>query len=202
MEEPRYKLKTAPIFDPLSLDELKRNLRIGTQDEDDNSQDEYLDEILDAVVADVQTILGRQLARATYTAYLDNFPEEDLNGHYDLEITLGPVAAISSVKYYNSSNVLTTMSASDYQLDNVELTARLRFLNTYDLYPDKMNAIEIEFTTGWENAGSIPKEIKDAIILLATERYLNPENASLNFGMSLRVTAAERKLRSYKIMRF
>jgi uncharacterized phiE125 gp8 family phage protein len=196
MEEPRYKLKTAPIFEPVTITELKHNLRIGTQDEDDDSQDEYLQEILTAVIDRVQTDIGRQLARATYTLYLDEFPATDLL------ITMGPVAAISSVKYYNTSNVLTTMAAADYQLDNIELTSRLRFLETYDLYADKMNAIEIEFTNGYTDAASIPKNLKDAVILLATDRYLNPENTMLNFGMSMRQTAAERLLRNYRVQRY
>jgi len=103
MEEPRYKLKTAPIFAPVELAQFKRNLRIGTQDEDDDSQDLYLQEILDNIIDEVQTDIGRQLARATYTMYLDDFPDTDL------QITLGPVAAISTVKYYNSVNTPTTM---------------------------------------------------------------------------------------------
>jgi uncharacterized phiE125 gp8 family phage protein len=197
MEEPRYKVKTAPIFSVLELDQLKRNLRIGTQDEDDNSQDEYLQEILDNTIELVQTDIGRQLARATYTLYLDGFPDSK-----EMLITLGPVAAISSVKYYNSSNVLTTMAVSDYMLDNILLSARLKFVNIYSVYSDRLNGVEIEFTNGWATAAEIPKDIKDAIILLATERYLNPENAMLNFGMGVRQTAAERILRKYRVQRF
>lgn len=198
MEEPRYKLKTAPVFDPVSLDQLKRNLHI---DLDDHSQDEYLTEILYSVIDGVQEDIGRQIARATYTMYVDYWPALDKYGYCDLLITLGPVSEISTVKYYNASNVLTTMTASDYQLDNVELTGRLRFLNTYDLY-DKMNAIEIEFTNGWTDAASVPKDISDAIILLSTDRYLNPENPALNFGFGTKLSVAERKLRKYRIQRY
>lgn len=196
MEEPRYKLKTAPIFAPVELAQFKRNLRIGTQDEDDDSQDLYLQEILDNVIDEVQTDIGRQLARATYIMYLDDFPSEDL------PITLGPVNTISTVKYYNSSNTLTTMSSADYLLDNVLLTGRMRFLNTYSVYSERLNGVEIEFTNGWATAAEIPKDIKDAIVLLATDRYLNPENQMLNFGMSVRQTAAERKLRKYRVQRY
>lgn len=196
MEEPRYKLKTAPIFAPVELAQFKRNLRIGTQDEDDDSQDLYLQEILDNVIDEVQTDIGRQLARATYTMYLDDFPSGDL------PITLGPVGAVNSVKYYNSSNVLTTMSSSDYLLDNVNLTARMRFLDTYNVFSERLNGVEIEFTNGWATAAEIPKDMKDAIILLATDRYLNPDNQMLNFGASVRQTAAERKLRKYRVQRF
>jgi uncharacterized phiE125 gp8 family phage protein len=197
MIEPRYKLKTAPIFEPVTLEQLKRNLRIGTQDEPDDSQDALLQETLDMVIDQVQSDIGRQLARATYTAYMDDFPASG-----DMKLTLGPVDAISSVKYYNNLNVLTTMAAADYLLDNVELTARLRFLNTYSVYGDRLNGVEIEFTCGWATAADIPKDLIDAVVLLATDRFLNPENPMLNFGTSIRVTRAERLLSKYKVPRF
>lgn len=193
MEAPRYKLKTAPAFDPVSLDPLKRNLHI---DLDNHDQDEYLQEMLNSVIEDIQTSIGRQIARATYTAYLDDFPDGDL------EITLGPVYQIASIKYYDVSDVQQTMSASDYLLDNVNLTARLRFINTYTVYGDRLNGVEIEFTTGWADAASVPKDIRDAIILLASERYLNPENAAQNFGFSLKQSAADQKLRNYRVQRY
>lgn len=201
MEEPRYKIKTAATFSPVSLDEFKRNLHIGAQDEEDNIQDEYLQEILDSVTAQVQTDIGRRICRETWTLYLDDFPGEDL------AITLGPVAAINSVKYYNSSNVLTTMDPADYLLDNIELTARMRFLETYNVYADRLNQVEIEFTTGWDDAignqgETVPEDLRDAIILLATERYLNPENMQQNFGMGFRMAAADRLLRKYRVARY
>lgn len=193
MESPRYKLKTAPTFDPISLDQLKRNLHI---DLDNHDQDEYLQEIINSVIENVQSNIGRQIARATYTAYLDDFPAEDL------KITLGPVAAISSVKYYNSSNVLTTMNSSKYLLDNVDYTGRLRFIETYTVYGDRLNGVEIEFTNGWADTASVPKDLRDALILLASDRYLNPENAMLNFGASIKQSAAEGLLRNYRVQRY
>ena len=197
MEEPRYKLKTAPAFKPVTLEQLKRNLRMGTQDEPDDSQDALLQGILDTIIDEVQIDIGRQLARATYTAYLDDFPASG-----NMELTRGPVGEISSVKYYNQSNVLTTMAAADCLLDNVELTSRVRFLNTYNVYSDRLNGVEIEFTCGWATAVEIPKDLVDAVVLLASERFLNPENPGLNFGVSLRVTRAERLLAKYKVSRY
>jgi len=78
----------------------------------------------------------------------------------------------------------------------------MRFLETYNVYSERLNGVEIEFTNGWATAAEIPKDLKDAIVLLATDRYLNPENQMLNYGMSVRQTAAERKLRKYRVQRF
>lgn len=188
--EPRYKLKTAPAFTPVLLADVRNNLHILHTD-----LDTLLQACLDAAIDDAQTMIGRQFARATYTAYLDAYPS---NG--ELEISLGPVNTITSVKYYApGASELTEHASTKYQLDNIELTARLRFLESFSADSDKMNVIEIEFTTGWEAAANIPATIKDAIILMASDRYLHPENAP---GMSARVTGADRLLQKYKVQRF
>lgn len=190
----KYKLKTAPAFDPISIDELKRNLHIM---EDDDEKDVYLDEIIASTVEYVQSDIGRQFCLATYTAYLDAYPGEEM------EIDRGPVSGITSVKYFKPSElILSTLDPSLYQLDNVDLTARLKFLESFSTNSNKINAIEIEFTTGWGSADDVPRDIKDGLILLCSDRYLNPENPMLNFGMGLRQTIAERYFRNYRIQRY
>lgn len=189
----RYKLKTAPTFAAISVAELKRNLRIEHTD-----QDELLQELVTRAIASSQIATGRQYARATYTLYLDAFPSGG-----DLEIDLGPVDAITSVKYLApGASELTTVDALKYQLDNIELTARLRFLESFAPDSQRMNVVEIEFTCGWASAGAIPKDLNEAMILRASDAYLHPENQELNFGMGLAVKAAQLKERNYSIARY
>jgi uncharacterized phiE125 gp8 family phage protein len=193
--EIKYKLKTAPSIYPVTLTQLKNNLHVLPAD---TSQDAYLQELLYSAIDWAQARIGRQLCRATYTAYLSEFPSGG-----DLLIHFGPVAAISTVKYYASGEVaLTTMSSTLYELDNINLTAVLRFTEIPDLNTDKINPIEVEFTNGWSTAAEIPKKISDAIILYASERYLNPENRQANFGTSGRISAADNLLREFKPQRF
>jgi len=189
----RYKLKTAPAFSPVSLAQLKRNLRI-----EHNDQDELLQELIDRAVASSQTATGSQYALSTFSLYLDDYPDND-----ETEIDRGPVGIINSVKYYaQDASVLTTIDPVKYQLDNTELTSRLRFLTPFVPDTARMNVIEIEFTTGWPDAASVPKDLCEAIILRASEIYLHPENSDLNFRGSLQVKAAELKEVNYKIQRY
>jgi uncharacterized phiE125 gp8 family phage protein len=81
----RYKLKTAPAFSPVSLAQLKRNLRI-----EHNDQDELLQELIDRAVASSQTATGRQYALSTFSLYLDDYPDND-----ETEIDRGPVGIIN-----------------------------------------------------------------------------------------------------------
>jgi uncharacterized phiE125 gp8 family phage protein len=191
--EPKCKLKTAPVIFPAALADLKRNLHIDITDVE-TDRDTLLQDLLDAAITASQNNTGRQYCRATYTGYLDDYPEDD-----EVLIKLGPVAAISSVKYYApGASELTTLNSSKYQLDNIDLTARLKFLESFSVDQDRLNAIEVEFTNGWATAAEVPKDLKQAIILRATEGYLNPENAAAPKYL----TAAENKERDYKVQRY
>jgi uncharacterized phiE125 gp8 family phage protein len=191
--EIRYKLKTEPTLYPVALADLKRNLHIPTANVETDRDQLLQDLIYDAIIAS-QNSTGRQYCPATYTLYLDAYPDGD-----EIEITMGPVASITSVKYYApGAATLTTVNSSKYQLDNAELTARLRFLESFAPDPDKMNVIEIEFINGWPSSSAVPTDLKQAVLLRATEGYLNPENQV----SSKWLTSAESKERNYKIQRY
>lgn len=197
----RYKEKTAPTLYPVSLDDVKRNLHIATSDIDTDRDDLIQDLIYDAVEAS-QNNTGRQYCPAVYLAYLDEYPDDDI-----VELTRGPVSEIVSVKYYEQdATVMTTLDPSHYELDNSELTARLHFLETFTPDPERINAIEIEFECGYAAIGNqapiVPKPLKQAVILRACGSYLNPMNDPENFGMSMKIRAAEVKERDFKVQRF
>lgn len=191
----KYKVKTAPTLHPVTLAQLKANLHII---DTDVARDAYLQELLYAAEDWAQARIGRQICRATYTAYLSDWPADG-----DLVIHFGPVESITSVKYYASgASTTTTLSSSLYQLDNVERSAVLRFIEMPSLNTNRLNPVEIEFLNGWTTADDVPRKIKDAIILYASERYLNPENRQLNFGTSIRVTQAENLLTEFRPQRY
>jgi uncharacterized phiE125 gp8 family phage protein len=193
--EIRYKLKTAPTIYPVTVAQLKANLHII---DTDAARDAYLQDLLYAAIDWAQARIGRQICRATYYAYSDGFPSDG-----DMPLTFGPVESIIAVKYYAAGEATTTtLSSSLYQLDNVKLTAILRFFEKPSVNTDRLNPVEIEFLNGWATADAVPRKIRDAIILYASERYLNPDNRQLNFGMSIRITQAENLLVEFRPQRY
>lgn len=188
--EKRYALKTAPTFDPVPVSEVKNNLRILHSEQDD-----FLKSLIDAAVEDVQSETGRQLALAHWYLYLDEWPADD-----ELEIEKGPVSGITAVRYWApDASAYSEMSSDNYQLDNSEQwSARLRFFDTPNIDSDRMNGIQIEFTAGFSASGTIPAYTRSAVILFASESYLNPQNQLTG----LRTTAAERLLRKMRNQRY
>ena len=165
MTEPRYKITTPAIDLPVSLQELKSNVRVSNP-----ALDGVLLQHLQGATAEAESYTGRLFMRATVAAYLDSYPEDG-----ELEITKGPVNAITSVKYYaDGESTMTTVDSGKYQLDNIEVDARLRFSEVFTADANRMNAVEIIYTAGWATAEEVPRQIREAIILSASARYLNP----------------------------
>ena len=184
----RYKLKTAPDFEAVPFTEVKANLNILHSEKDSEIQS-----ITKAVIKEVQNRIGRQLALAHWYMYLDGFPIGD-----EIEIEKGPVSGITAVRYWApGASSYTELSSDSYQLDNTELSARLRFFDTLNTDQNRMNTVEIEFTTGWGASGAIPEDLHDAVVLIASERFLNPENPQRT-----KVTRADALLRNYTVHRW
>ncbi|HNY52939.1 MAG TPA: phage head-tail connector protein [Bacteroidales bacterium] len=183
----RYKLKEKISNDLISLDELKDNLRITH-----NNADTQLNNILKSAIEEVENECGRVISLSSYLLYMDNWPISN-----EIEIEKGPVSGITCVRYWSGGS-FKTMPADNYQLDNTELTARVRFFDFPAVDSGRMNNIEIEFTTGWGAQADIPGNIRDAVLLLGSERYLTPANRNIKGEM----TTAGNILRKLRVQRY
>lgn len=89
----------------------------------------------------------------------------------DTLIATYPCNSLTSVTYYDSTNTLTTMPATDYWLDKTDGPMfRLRFLEAPSIYEG--TAISVNYNAGY---ASVPNEITHAIIALVGAWYNNPE---------------------------
>ena len=160
------KLKTAPATEPVTQAEAKAYLRIESSVTDD---DTFIDSLISAARRWVENITGNRLVTQTWYWYLDEFPAEDM-----LEIPIGPVTALVSIKYTDSAGVQATMSAGDYETDFNSLPpnpARVLLADSkswpaVDL--KEVNGVELELTVGY---GTIPEEFKLAIKMMVEHWY-------------------------------
>lgn len=150
-------LVTAPASLPVTRSELKLWSRI---------DDSYEDALLDALIAEATAyldgadgILARCLISQTWKLTYDGFSDT-------MELPLGPVTAVNSVKYYDSDSTLQTLSTDYYTVDLVSQPQWI-VRNTGYSWPEVVegiNAVEIEFVAGYANAAAVPGPIKRAIL--------------------------------------
>lgn len=191
-----YKLITAPTVEPVSVSELKSQLRITS-----SSQDTMLGVLIEAARQHVENFLRYSIMSATWELYLDSFPK---TGDC-IWIQKSPVTEITFLKYYNTSGVLTTMTVNtDYVVDVNSMPCRI-----YEPYsvlwptPRLMkNAIIVKFVAGYATAAACPDAIRQAVLMEAATLYENPANEVSGTQINTISNNSERLLRPFRAMRF
>lgn len=140
----QYKKISTSSFSPLTIEEAKDHLRvIGTFD------DSTITALIMAACANVQDYTWRPLVQQTWDLYLDY--EEVSN---TIMINKAPLISVESVKYYNQNNELTTLDASNYQVDLVGDPGRV-VIKTMPQINNVINAMVIRFTCGYCAIGEV-----------------------------------------------
>jgi uncharacterized phiE125 gp8 family phage protein len=193
---------TAPILEPITLDELKLHLRI---DLDEPEENEYLLDLIKSAREHVEDITRRQLLTATWDYYLDTWPK----GNFiklpfgNLQNSVGPPSTAPIVSWKDDDGTSTTLTVTtDYLVEtNGELPGRivLPYGGTWPsgtLYPS--NPITIRFVCGWTTAVLVPFKIKAAIKMICADLYEGRGEAVLGQTVSENKTV-DRLLSSLRI---
>ena len=158
---------TEPSNEAVLLAEAKSFLKIDSDDEND------LITILSQAAREmVEMRTGRSLITQTRTIKMDYFPMTDT-----ILLPNGPVASVSSVKYYDEDEVLQTMSATDYWVDITSGISRIVVKDNWPSTEDMPNAVVIVYVCGYGASSSyVPKPLKQAIYLIMAHLYENRQN--------------------------
>lgn len=170
----RYSLVTAPTEEPLTVQDVIDQCQMGEIPDDQRSR-------VSAYITAARQLLERRLRRqfctATWKLYLDAMPDVIV---FDDKL---PIKTITHVKYYNTSGVLTTLTAvTDYQTDLASEQRPARIMPAYgttwpSVRGDTLNAVEIQFTCGYGNALAVPQSLKNGMLLLVANWFENREQA-------------------------
>lgn len=159
-----YRLITAPASDPVTLGEAKAHLRVDHSDEDAR-----ITSLIKAATSylDGRTgVIGRCLVTQTWELTLDAFPAKEI------ELPLGPVASVTSVKYVDAAGLEQTLSAGSYYVDTASLSAWVVPEDTWPATMAAANAVTVRYVAGTA-AASVPEAIRQAILLLVGHWYEN-----------------------------
>lgn len=152
---------------PLSLEQVKRHLRVSYDDEDT-----LIDGLIAAATRHVETYLARQLCTATLKWSGCEFP---------CELPRPPLQTIIAVEYIDTEGTLTSLSSSYYLVDALSEPATFRETFGYtfpNVYPNRSDAVRITYTAGYGAASDVPATIKQAMLLLIGNWWENREATS------------------------
>lgn len=97
------------------------------------------------------------------------------NADYDeIYLPKRPIASITSVKYYDTSNVQQTLATTVYGLDAASRAVRLKHLQDWPTTVlDRWDTWEITYVCGYASASLVPAISKQAMLLLVGKYFEN-----------------------------
>lgn len=147
-----FTLKTAPTFEPVSIDDMRNHCRISTNDEDS-----LLRIYLSAARSWVEAYTQRALCTQTWQLSLSGLP-------YEIQLPrAAPLQTVTFLKYYDSDNTLTTWNSSNYLLPAFHEPALLmptQAATIPSLYA-REDAVQIEYIAGYAT-GACPPRLQQA----------------------------------------
>lgn len=162
---PAFELVTAPASEPLSQATAKAHCRVTSAAEDD-----LFDRLIVAARRHIESTYGLALIDQTHKATLDAWPVRGL------ELTPYPVSALSSVKVWNGTT-LVTQTASLYQLLPGRPGRVVLADNATPAVPGRTRAgIVVEFVAGFgADDTDTPEDVTQALLMLIAHWYENRE---------------------------
>jgi uncharacterized phiE125 gp8 family phage protein len=192
-------LVTAPDDEPVSLQEAKQHCRV-----DISEDDALISGYIKSARQQAEQICRRAFMPQTWQIALDKFPMPGINigsanwygpqwgttsgpltvlmpngkSGYEIVLPWAPLISINFIKYIDEQGVEQTLDPSQYKIDNFSEPARIVpvYGTTWPAARNEINAVRIEFTSGYEDIEMIPAPVKQWILLRTGAMYENRES--------------------------
>jgi uncharacterized phiE125 gp8 family phage protein len=155
------RLITPPTAEPVSLAEAKLHLRKDASDED-----ALITRCIAAAREECEQKIERSIMQQDWEVTLDAFPRV-------ITLPRPPIVTVTSLKYLDSAGVQQTLAPSAYVLDAKSEPGRVvpAFGTSWPAAQCMVNAVEVRYTAGYADAGSVPSSIKDWILIRINTLY-------------------------------
>ena len=156
--------------------EAKTHMRV-----DHSTDDTYIDTLIDVATTQVQAETGFKLLDQAVELRADSFRDDGLLDPRNADIMrlrVGPVSAVTSVKYDDGDDSEQTFSSSSYWEDILSVPGRVRVKTQWPETRDKIAAVRVRLQVGYATASVVPEHFKLAVKLLVGHWYENREEVS------------------------
>lgn len=167
------KVITAPSAEPITLAQVKMNLRIVLDDEDDD---------IERMIVTARQMAEGRLNRALMPQVLE-FAADQFCAQ--IKVPRPPLRALTSVKYIDSDGVEQTLDPAGYLLDDYvdPPTIAAAYGSPWPATRARGAAVKVRYDAGYADAASIPAPIIQWMHLAIGSMYENRE-AFINGSIS------------------
>lgn len=178
---PGLKIITPPVAEPVTLAEMRAQLRL---EPDDTDYDDLLGPLITAAREWCEGFQNRSYVERTLELALDNWP----CGPY-IELPRPPLQSVTSLTYTDNTGAVTIWDAANYATDDytfVPQLVRSKLVRWPSVSLTAVNGVKVRYIAGYEPVvtgegaeattdygANVPQKIKQAIILLVSHWYEN-----------------------------
>lgn len=168
---PRLTLVTAPVVEPVTVQEMKDDRRIMH-----DAEDALIDLYLAMARRAVEQRSGLALLTQTWEAAYDGWPcATDTNPWGGFILPRPPLQSITSIKYIDTAGVEQTLATSEYTVNTRAFPGEVvpAYGKSWPAIRGVPNAIVVRFVAGFgATAETVPETLRDAVRLEAADRYV------------------------------
>lgn len=170
---------TAAAEEPVTTAEARTWARI-----EGNAEDTILEAQVKTARAMAEDFCRARFVTQTIDWSFDAFP---CSSATPLRLPLGPVSAVTWIKYYDEAGTQQTWTASEYILDAAALPSPSRILPAPGyVWPSpqsgRLNAVTVRFAVGYANAAAVPDGIKSWLKMAASWLYEHREGVAVGIA--------------------
>ena len=150
---------SAPVLEPVTLEETKEFLRV-----DGNDEDNFIISLIAGARLHVESITGRALISQTWRIICDDFPKNRV-----VNLPVAPLISISEINVYDSDGNATSLALAQFQPETKVNPARIYLPAIIDGLPSlrERAAVEIDYVAGFGATSSdVPNDLKQALFSL------------------------------------
>lgn len=192
---------TPPIFDPLTLAEVKAHLRVDSAEEDG-----YLAGRLFAARQFAEGHTRRRFATQTLDFTYDyGWPSIEVNGYcaQRIELPVAPVQSVTSVSYIDTNGALQALTLTSQYLVKLDEAVAYVYPAYGVIWPSTQGvpgAVTVRFVAGWTQA-AFPDDLRHAMLTLISHWWENREAVAVGTTAAEVPWTAEALLSGYRISR-
>jgi len=161
------KLIKGPVREPISLVQAKQHLN-----ETETMNDTLIQNLIATARESCEEYQNRAYLTQTWELWLDAWPPV-------IAVSRPPLQAVESICWYDAEHQEHTLDPAEYFVDANAEPGRIFPTATWPAGLRAVSGICITFKAGHECEKAIPNRVRQAILLLVAEWYLNREASSL-----------------------
>lgn len=155
-------LVTAPTIDAVTIEQAKKQCEIA---DSDTAHDQHFYELIGRATNELEADCDICIYPQTWRLSTDVIQD-------GIQLQKGPIQSITSIKYYSTEGVQTTLASTVYSLDTANRTIRLNYNKYWPATIPRWDAWEITYLCGYS---TIPPMAIQAMLILIEKYFLGRE---------------------------